>query len=293
MSEEPVLLRKGRPEDLAAIREFTTDTFSWGDYVPERYLGWLEEQSGSVLVATDPEDHPVGLVHVQKMSAREGFLSGARVHPSFQRRGVGSLLNGAGVEWLKDNGAVVVRLTTEENNLAARNQVEKLGYRPVARFVMAERTFERHGAEANGGRRLPGPERFDLAPVAEAEPAYMVWTTGESNRSAHGLYPQEGWSFCRLGLENLVRSARQRNLWTAPSGWAIASQTNQDLWVSLLLTTPDEADRAVRALTDLAEEMAVEWMGVLVSRVPWLEEALMAEHLMLNYPNLVYEKTIG
>jgi ribosomal protein S18 acetylase RimI-like enzyme len=249
VSEAPVLLREGRPEDLEAIKEFTTDTFSWGDYVPDRFLGWLGDDSGSVLVATDEEDHPIGLVHVQKMSAREGFLSGARVHPSYQRRGVGSLLNGAGVEWLKDNGAVVVRLTTEENNLAARNQVEKLGYRPVARFVMAERTFEHHGAEANGGRRL--------------------------------------------GLEDLVRSARRRSLWTAPSGWAIATQDDQDLWVSLLLTTPDEADRAVRALTDLAEEMTVEWMGVLVSRVPWLEQALAAEHLALNYPNVVYEKTIA
>jgi hypothetical protein len=31
----------------------------------------------------------------------------------------------------------------------------------------------------------------------------------------------------------------------------------------------------------------------LVSRVSWLEQALMAEHLVLNYPNLVYEKTIA
>ncbi|MGH8924315.1 MAG: GNAT family N-acetyltransferase [Acidimicrobiia bacterium] len=292
MSEPPVLLRPGRPEDLEAIREFTTGTFAWGDYVPDRYLAWLEEESGAVLVATDRVDRAVAIVHVQKMSAREGFLSAARVHPDHQRQGIGSLLNGASVDLLRAQGAVVVRLTTEENNEAARKQVEKLGYRPVARFVMAERTFERHGSEANGGRRLPGPERFDLAPAAEAEPAFMVWTTGESNRAGHGLYPRDGWSFCRLALEDLVRSARQRRLWTSPSGWAVATQDGTDLWVSLLLTTADEADRAVRALIDLAEEMKVEWMGVLVSRVPWIEEALQSEHLTLNYPNIIYERAI-
>jgi hypothetical protein len=48
----------------------------------------------------------------------------------------------------------------------------------------------------------------------------------------------------------------------------------------------------VRSLVDLAEEKKVEWMGVMVPRVDWLERALQSQHLEINYPNIVYEKAI-
>jgi GNAT superfamily N-acetyltransferase len=281
---------------LPAIKEFTTHTFAWGDYVSDQFLDWLRDENGSVLVATDETDRPLAMVHIQKLSPSEGWLSAARVRPDQQRRGIGSRLNQAGVEWLAKKGAVVVRLTVEENNLAAKQQVEKLGYRPIARFGLAERSFERElpkywGRETNGGRRLPGPERFDLAPAAEAEPAFMVWSSGDLNRAGHGLYANKGWAFRRLTLDDLVLAARKRRLWASPAAWAIAEE-DHGLWVSALLTTPDDAERAVRALVDLAEERAVEWMGVMVPRVAWLEVALAAEHVVLNYPNIVYEKAI-
>lgn len=291
MTEVPVALREGRPEDLEAIREFTTDTFAWGDYVPDEYLDWLAEPSGAVLVAADAEDRVLAMVHIEQLSPKEGWLSAARVRRDYQRRGLGSRLNQAGVDWLRTRGALVVRLTTEENNLVAQQQVEKLGYRPVARFALAERKFAQHGIESNGGRRLPGPERLDLAPAAETEPAYLVWSTGDLNRASHGLYASKGWAFRRLALADLVSASRGRRFWVSPAAWAIAEE-DKGLWVSALLTTPDEAERAVRSLVDLAEEKQAEWMGVMVPRVDWLESALQSQHLEINYPNIVYEKAI-
>lgn len=291
MTETPVSLREGRPDDLDAIREFTTDTFAWGDYVPDQYLNWLTEPSGAVLVAADDRDRVLAMVHIEQLSPKEGWLSAARVRPEHQRQGLGSRLNQAGVDWLRSRGALVVRLTTEENNLVAQQQVEKLGYRQVARFALAERSFSQHGVESNGGRRLPGPERLDLAPAAETEPAYLVWSTGDLNRASHGLYASRGWAFRRLALADLVAASRGRRFWASPAAWAIAEE-DQGLWVSALLTTPDEADRAVRSLVDLAEEKKVEWMGVMVPRVDWLERALQSQHLEINYPNIVWEKAI-
>lgn len=291
MTETPVSLREGRPEDLDAIREFTTDTFAWGDYVPDQYLNWLTEPSGAVLVAADDRDRVLAMVHIEQLSPKEGWLSAARVRPDHQRQGLGSRLNRAGVDWLRSRGALVVRLTTEENNLVAQQQVEKLGYRQVARFALAERSFSQHGVESNGGRRLPGPERLDLAPAAETEPAYLVWSTGDLNRASHGLYASRGWAFRRLAIADLVAASRGRRFWASPAAWAIAEE-DHGLWVSALLTTPDEADRAVRSLVDLAEEKKVEWMGVMVPRVGWLERALQSQHLEINYPNMVWEKPI-
>ena len=107
MTEIPVALREGRPEDLEAIREFTTDTFAWGDYVPDEYLDWLAEPSGAVLVAADGGDRVLAMVHIEQLSPKEGWLSAARVRPDYQRRGLGSRLNQAGVDWLRTRGALV------------------------------------------------------------------------------------------------------------------------------------------------------------------------------------------
>ena len=44
-------VRLGRPDDHEGIGAFTTDTFEWGDYVADSFLGWLEDPTVEVLVA--------------------------------------------------------------------------------------------------------------------------------------------------------------------------------------------------------------------------------------------------
>ena len=247
----------------------------------------------TALVAVDSNDQPVAVVHVQLMSDREGWLSGARVDPEYRRQGLGTLLNTAGVEWLTERGAMVVRLTVEEDNDAAQKQVEKLGYRTVARFGLASRNFERHGHGANGGRRLPAPERFETAPSAEAEPAFLTWSAGDLNRAAHGLYGASFWAFRRLTLADLTSAARVRQFWASPSGWCVSEPIEEgELWIPLFLTTADDADRAVRALVDLADETGATALRAMVPRVGWLEEAMAAEHVEIAHPTFLYEKAI-
>lgn len=286
-------VRVGRPDDLARITEFTTGTFSWGDYVADTYLEWLRSPDQTAIVAVDANDQPLALVHVQLLSDREGWLSAARVDPDHRRQGLGSVLNQAGVDWLAERGALVVRLTTEESNHAARAQVEKLGYRRVASFALGARDYERHGAGANGGRRLQAPERFEAAPSAEAEAAFLTWSSGDLNRYSHGLYGASFWAFRRLTLGDLAAAAKARRFWASPSGWCLSEPIeDKELWVSLLLTTPDDAGRAARALADLAEEMGATRLRAMVPRVDWLESALALEHIELTFPNWVYEKAI-
>ena len=54
------------------------------------------------------------------LSPGEAWLEGARVHPDHRRRGIGSLLNRAGLDWAASRGARVARLATEEENSGAR-----------------------------------------------------------------------------------------------------------------------------------------------------------------------------
>jgi len=287
-----IRIREGKLEDLVAITAFATDTFSWGDYVPFAYKEWLREPESRVLVAADDADQPLAVAHVRLMSEREGWLSGARVAPAHRRQGIGTRLNHAGADWLASRGVQVVRLATEEDNAPAQQQVRKLGYRPVATFIYGRREFSHHGTEANGGRRLPAAEQFDLAPSAEAEPAFAVFSHGELARAGHGLYAPGGWSMRSLHYGDVVAAARRRQLWTSPSGWIVARLAEGEAWIDLLLTNSEDAAAATRALVDLAEEQRLQSLELLVPRIGWLEEALAAEHVELGHANIVYERTL-
>jgi ribosomal protein S18 acetylase RimI-like enzyme len=292
-----ITIRPGRIEDVDAIRSFTEDTFTWGDYVGREFPSWLDRLDELAIVAVDDSGSPVAVARVGLLSDAEAWLSGARVHPEHRRRGIGSVMNEFGVEWATERGAKVIRLATEEENSAARGQVEKLGYRAVARFALAVRAIEARtppgaGTGSNGGRRLRGTERLDLAPSAEADPAYLVWSTGDQARVGHQLYAAEGWSFRRLRPSDLVAAAKARRLWTSPSAWVITEEEDEEMWVPLFITTLEDADRAAIALVDLAQERAARRLQVMTPRVDWLEEALLRHRFQLAHPNLIYEKAL-
>ena len=292
-----ITIRPGRIEDAEKVRSFTEDTFDWGDYVGREFPSWLGNPDELAIVAADDSGTPVAVARVGVLSDAEAWLSGARVHPEHRRQGIGSVMNDFGVNWARERGARVMRLSTEETNTAAQLQVEKLGYRRVARFALAVRAVEAKtppgaGPGSNGGRRLTGPERLDLAPSAEADPAYLVWSTGDQARVAHQLFPADGWSFRRLRPPDLVAAAKARRLWTSPSAWVVTEEEDDEIWVPLFITTIEDADRAAVALVDLAQERAAGLLRVMIPRVDWLEEALQRHGFQLAHPNFIYEKAL-
>lgn len=292
-----IRIRPGRIHDAEIVRSFTEDTFAWGDYVGREFPHWLDRPDEMAIVAADDNDAPIAVARVGLLSEAEAWLAGARVHPQYRRQGIGSLMNDFGVQWARDQGARVIRLATEEENIPARSQVEGLGYRAVARFVLAVRAVEGRAQPgtvtgSNGGRRLTGTERLDLAPSVEADPAYLVWSTGDLARVGHQLYPADGWSFRRLRPADLAAAAKARQLWTSPSAWVVTEEEDGGIWVPLLVTTPEDADRAALALVDLAQERAATKLQVMVPRVDWLEEALQRHRFEMTHPNFIYEKAL-
>ena len=281
------LVRPARPDDLAAVAEFTTGTFSWGDYVADRFVEWLDHPGGRVVVAVDGDDRPIGVARVVLLSPREAWLHAARVHPEHRRSGLGAAMNLACREWAAQQGAVIARLLVEDWNQPARGQVEKLGFRPVAHFAHARRVMG--GATpvpgANGGRRVPGPERLAVAHRSEAEPAWMAWSTGELAQASHQLFPQ-GWLFRRMTFDDVTGAAKVGRLWQCPSGWVIAS-VDEALDVDWVATTELDASRLVRAVVDRGHELEVAEIGVMIPRVGWLAEALAEAGFELT-PSTVY-----
>ena len=69
-------------------------------------------------------------------------------------------------------------------------------------------------------------------------------------------------------------AARQRQLWSSPSGWAIARETKGSFVVSWLEATDDDAARLIRAIVDKAVDLQVEEVQIAVAATDPIRLAL-------------------
>lgn len=258
-------IREARRSDVESIRPWTADTFSWGDYIPERLPTWLDETGSAVLVTVDESDTPLALCHVTMLSETEGWLEGARVHPDRRRSGLGKRLNDAAVEWARKRGARVVRLSTEASNVAARNQVEQLGYREVSRWLHATFDVDRTHRAAEQYRMRP-------APGSDAEAAWLFWVASDLARESRELIAI-GWQWRTARPEDATRAAGE--LIQSSAGWASIEQTTED-WMrsNWIATTPEDMLGLIDGLLDLAAERAVQTLDIKLPDLPWTAEAI-------------------
>ena len=268
------MIRSGRPDDLDAIRAFTTDTFSWGDYVAESFPGWLSDPNAEVAVAV-VDDRPVAVARAVLMSATEGWMHGARVHRDHRRQGLATRLNDHLCDWVRSRGGLVVRLMIEEWNEAAQRQVEAAGYRLVTTWTNATRGLgSQPDPGTNGGRRVPGDEQLVAGTPAEIEPAWVAWSTSELARVGRNLYPR-GWLMRRMVRADLEEAVAHKQLLHGPSGWIVAEDEDDDtMFVPLLVATDGDAYRMVRAVVDRADRRAFVRVRALVPSVAWMTDAL-------------------
>ncbi len=262
-------------EDQPAIASFTKDTFSWGDYVTRVYKDWLADPDGMVMVAADQTDRAIGMAKVALLSPAEAWAQGARVHPDWRRRGVGSAISAELWAWAAERGARVVRLMVEDWNEPARAQVAAMGFRAVSQWAIADRAVGDASPviEGNGGRRRQTGELLRRVPSSEAEPAFLSWTTGPLSVAARDLVAL-GWTWRRLQVADLAAAARRDALWEGAPGWAIAEDTDRAFEVSWLETSPENAYRMVRSLVDAAVSQSAEQFHAKMPNVEWLVRAL-------------------
>jgi ribosomal protein S18 acetylase RimI-like enzyme len=129
---DEVVVRPARSEDREAVLAFCARTWEGGDYIALVFDQWLHDESGALLVAV-VGGHPVGLVHVQLLSADDAWLEGIRVDPAVRRQGIGRLLVSQALVAARVRGAGVARLLTDSGNVASQELVTKrFGFQRVA-----------------------------------------------------------------------------------------------------------------------------------------------------------------
>ncbi len=257
-------IRPGRHDDVASISVWTTDTFSWGDYIPERLPRWLDDTASAVLVAVDDQDVPAAVVHVAMLSPTEAWIEGARVHPDHRRTGLGKSLNDAGVEWARTQGARVIRLATEEANTPARRQVEQLGYRRVSTWVYS-------WLNVDPTHRAPDQFRLRPAPGSDAAAAWLFWVASDLAREAREMLAL-GWQWRTARPDDVTG---QGELFQSAAGWVNVTWPDEArMMVRWMATTPDDLLPLLDGLVDLAAERGASQVDLKLPDLGWTSEAL-------------------
>lgn len=128
----PLVVRRARPEDEAAVVAFASDTWDGWDYIPNAWPVWLAAKDGVMLVAHRPDDErPVAITRIAMMSPTEAWLEGIRVDPALRGQDIASDLQVAELQWAAAQGASVIRYATSARNegshrLGARHGIELL-----------------------------------------------------------------------------------------------------------------------------------------------------------------------
>lgn len=252
--------------DIQAIAPWTQDTFEWGDYVLERVTDWMEDQTSEVLVCTDEDDVAIALVHARMLSDTEGWLEGARVRPDQKRRGLGSILNHAGLEWIRSRGGRVVRLAIETDNEAARRQVEKLGYRVGSEWVTGF-------SSADPSFRAPRSSRLVPSSSADVDGAWMFWSTSELARAARGLV-HEGWQWRSASVDDLKGAAAEQRLFQSGAGWVAFRDGGDSLETILVAGTQGDLPVLLEGIRDYAADQPAEHLVVKIPALDWASESL-------------------
>lgn len=260
-------VRSAVHEDIPAIVPWTTDTFDWGDYVPDRIADWIDDPSSEPMVCVDEADTPVAVANAVMLSESEAWLEAARVHPDHKRAGMGSAMNRAGVAWAKERGARVVRLAIMEDNPAAQRQVESLGYRLTSNWVKV-------AFDTTGVKPVIEPRRLQTAHSSDVDPAWMFWSNSDLAHDARSMIPL-GWRWRKATPADLVEAARNKQLLQSPSGWVIATQSD-DRWISVgwMATSQSETPRLLEELLAYTAERGIGELDVKTPTTPWMVESV-------------------
>ncbi len=260
--------------DREAVAAFTTDTFDWGDYVPDAFAEWLGQPGSHMVVAVDAEDTPVGVSRARFVSPSEAWFHAARVDPAWRGRGIAGEMAAALRTWAASEGAIVGRLLIEDWNESSIRHVEKIGFRKVVGVVRGVKAVgdASPSPNGNGGRRVPSRLRARQAHAADAAPAFASWSVGELGRASRGLTGSH-WTYARLTVDHLVSAARRGAFWEIGGGWAVADAEGDRFEVAWVESRREDVPDLLRALIDVGIGSGAEAVVLWAPAVDWMVQA--------------------
>lgn len=154
------MIRLATPDDLDALLEIETESFTTDRLSRASYRRLLRRDSAVVLVYEDEEHARIagGAVVLFRRGLAAARLYSIAVTRAYRGRGIGTQLVEAALQATLDRGYLALRLEVREDNAEAIQLYERLGFQPAGRV---ERYYE------DGCAAL----RFERSSLARHEPA--------------------------------------------------------------------------------------------------------------------------
>ncbi|SDQ25243.1 GNAT family N-acetyltransferase [Natronobacterium texcoconense] len=204
-SDSGIEIRRATHDDYEGVLAFTETIWDdrGGDYIPEIYHDWLEDEDErdekKTFLAVD-DGTPVGIVQAVLLTDDEAWFQGIRVAADYRGQGISRQLTEACFEWAREQGATIGRVMIHSWNTASLGASRSNGYEPLAEFRFAKPQPDRQAA--------PGTEtraRVTNDPAA----AWRYWTHSDARERLDGLglAPEETWALRELTREDFDRFA--------------------------------------------------------------------------------------
>jgi hypothetical protein len=227
----PLVVRRARASDEAAVLGFASETWDGWDYIPHAWPVWLAAHDGVMLVATRPDDDtPIALTRVALVSPTEGWWEGIRVDPELRGMEVAADLQVAELLWSAALGASVIRYATSARNEGSH----RLGARHGVNLLLAYRNYwwsleegdphEPSAFDADvraASSELRGRVLETLARqgrVVSAADTSRVWDFVSADpgfQAAQRLYEPRPWALGELSAERFARHVQRGEVVTA------------------------------------------------------------------------------
>jgi len=175
-------IRKATLEDRDAVKELCISAVGPDDYV----ILMLDDliKRATVLIALD-KGKAIGMMAYHRQMDASAWISSARTHPDYQRKGVAALIMRSCEDLAREDGGGTLRLWTESDNESGKAAFMKSGFREVGRFTRMSAPPAKTGLSE------------DFGPLAYSE---RLWTRVQSSEvlSKSGFYLNHGFGFLKI-----------------------------------------------------------------------------------------------
>jgi GNAT superfamily N-acetyltransferase len=250
-----VRVRAARPEDKAPLMSFIKDVWGGHDYIPHVWEEWLRDRTGRMFVV-EADGVPVGMNRVKFLEDGSAWFEGARVHPDFRGRGLGSMLGENSMEVAKKRGVAVFRLTSGSRNHPAHRQIARIKFEEASRFSAYEPPESMKLRSTGEATKVTGAELREAGRLMRASREFSLGT---------GVF-WHNWSAAALNPKVVRSLVDEGAVWRVGKAVAVARQGGEGdgEWeeVCFIGGPPADAMRLVRALLGRNRHASERWAFV-------------------------------
>ena len=273
------VVRPARRSDRAPLMSFIKDVWGGHDYIPTVWERWIRDTKNRMYVVV-VDGVPVGMNRMRFMEDGSAWFEGARVHPEYRSRGLGSMLGENSMRVAKGLGITTFRLTSGSRNHTAHRQIARIEFKEAARFSVYEPPKSHRGA---GGARRIGRDG--------AADAYAAISGSAEYRLGGGVFWHD-FAAASLTPEVVDHLVREGAVWRLGRAAAVARDGGggAETWkqICFLGGEPGDAARLARALTAGWGRATERWI-FLPQGSPIIHQLRVAG-FRRNFSNILFER---